>query len=359
MMCAFELISFVTSSTISSAFNGVDNIYLAMSIRFQNAMLDALALATLFKYGTKYPASDARVLPLKFRLIDYLTIGHNHVDDENDRDPSARIDEIKDRLCAFAETCVGRPGHVMAQILNPDFNRNLDAAMPGARTTVSRHFDERERVFLARLLIKDIDRRAFKMHCWNEYCGMPFVDNDPPPPCEFRLVSCTNKGCVAVFSYKYHDEHDAKCEYKPCPCPNDCGAYVPRCEVSAHVSDKCRMRQAFCPLSTFGCNTIVQAQDVACHLNDHADKHFTLVANRMMEYESVMKDMRSRIRLMEENNAQLARELKEATASYQSKENATSFAIDVNKLAKRLGALERKCESEFKQVQDDRRSHIK
>jgi hypothetical protein len=322
-------------------------------------MLDALALAILFKYGTKYPASDARLLPLKFRLIDYLTIGHNYGDDENDRDPSERMDEIKDRLCAFAETCVGRPGHAMAQILNPDFNRNLEAAMLDARATVSRHFDERERACLARLLIKDVDRRAFKMHCWNEYCGMPFVDDDPPPPCEFRLVSCSNKGCVAVFSYKYRDEHDAECEYKPCPCPNDCGADIPRCEMNAHVRDKCSFRQTACPLSTFGCNTIVHAQDVACHLNDHADKHFTLVANRMTEYESVMKDMRSRIRVLEENNARLERELKEAIASFQSKENAKSLVIDVNKLAKRLRALEGKCQSEFKQVQNDRRNHIK
>ncbi len=53
-------------------------------------------------------------------------------------------------------------------------------------------------------------------------------------------------------------------------------------EVCAHVRDDCSLRQAECPLSMFGCKTIVRAQDVACHLNDHTDEHFTLVAKCMM-----------------------------------------------------------------------------
>jgi hypothetical protein len=109
----------------------------------------------------------------------------------------------------------------------------------------------------------------------------------------------------------------------------------------------------------FGCDAVVRAQDVACHLNDRADKHFALVANRMIEYESVMKDMSSRIRLLEEKNDRLERELRGAVASMQSKEHAKSLSNDVNKLAKRLGALEGTCQSEFKKIQNDRRNQRK
>ena len=109
----------------------------------------------------------------------------------------------------------------------------------------------------------------------------------------------------------------------------------------------------------FGCKTIVRAQDVACHLNDHADEHFTWVAKRMMEYESVMKDMISRIRLLEEKNDRLERELRGVAASMQSKEHAKSLSNDVNKLTKRLGALEGTCQTEFKKIQNDRRNQRK
>ncbi len=180
-----------------------------------------------------------------------------------------------------------------------------------------------------------------------------------PPPCEFCTIPCPNRGCVAAFSFRHHAEHDAACPHKLCPCPNNCGADVPRCEVGVHVRDKCSLRKAVCPLSMFGCNTIVRAQDVACHLNNHADKHFTLVANRMMEYESVMKDMSSRIRLLEEKNDRLERELRNATASMQSKEQAKSLSKEVNKLAKRLEALEGTCQSEFKNLQKDKQNQRK
>jgi len=339
-------------------------------------MLDALALAALFAHGTKNPVSDAQALSLKFRLVDSLSIGDNdrrreEDDDEDDdddeegrMDPRSRIDGVRDNLCKFAETCVGRPGH-LAHLFDPDVDRNLDAAMPRIREAMSRHLDARERTCLARLIVRDVDRRSFEMHCRNECCGAPFVDDDgddptpAPPPCEFRTIACPNLGCVAAFSFRHAADHDAACPHKLCPCPNDCGADVPRREVGQHVRDECSLRQAECPLSMFGCNAIVRAQDVACHLNDNADGHFTLVANRMMEYESVMKDMNSRIRLLEEKNDRLERELRGVAASVQSKENAKRLSNDVNKLAKRLGALEGTCQSEFKKIQNDRRNRQK
>ena len=338
-------------------------------------MLDALALAALFAHGTKNPVlSDAQALPLKFSLIDSLSIGkdndrHRREDDEDDdeeeegrMDPRSRIDDVKDSLCKFAETCVGGPGH-LAHLFDPDVDRNLYAAMPRAREAMSRHFDERERACLARLVVRDVDRNSFAMHCRNECCGAPFVDDgdDDPrsPPCEFRTIACPNVGCVASFSFRHAAEHDAACPHRLCPCPNNCGTDVPRREVCAHVRDDCSLRQAECPLSMFGCKTIVRAQDVACHLNDHADEHFTWVAKRMMEYESVMKDMISRIRLLEEKNDRLERELGGVAASMQSKEHAKSLSNDVNKLTKRLGALEGTCQTEFKKIQNDRRNQRK
>jgi len=332
-----------------------------------SAMLDALALATLFAHGPKNNITYAQVLPLKSKLIDSLSIGDNCSYDtqSDDYDPWADIHKVKDRLCTFAETCVGKPGPLM-HLLNPDVN--LVSAMPGQRKVVARYLNEQERLNLARLLVKDVDRYSYKMHCRNGSCACVMreangsshdEDEDNQPSCEFRLIPCPNTNCNATFSYKHRTQHDDECGFKLLPCPSGCGATVPRNEVHIHVRDRCSLRQAECPLSIVGCTAIVQAQDVACHLNNHADKHLMLVASRMMEYQSFMKDMNDRIRLLEEKNGQLERELKRTTLQSQSKNEAKAISGDVKKLTKRIGTLESTCRTEFKKVEYDRRNHGK
>lgn len=336
-------------------------------------MLDALALATLFAHGAKkgLTLTDAQALPLKSKLINTLSIGHycNNDFQSEDYDPSVDIYKIKDRLCSFAETCVGKPGPLM-HLFNPDVDQNLVAAMPNRRKVMERYFNEKERVNLARLLIKDVDRFSYKMHCRIESCTCAMKatngnsdhdggGEDDAHSCEFRLVLCPNENCSAEFSYKHRSEHDDECGYKPLPCPSGCGAIIPRNEVHFHVRDKCSLRQAECPLAMFGCTAIVQAQDFSCHLNDHADKHFMLMANRMMEYQNVMKGMNARILALEEKNGQLERQLTLTAGQLQSKNDAKTVSNGMKKLTKRVGALESKCQTEFKKVEKDRRNQKK
>ena len=314
-----------------------------------HAMIDALALGVIYAHGTKTNTiSVAKVLPLKYKLIDSLTVGMNHKLDDvlEERDPIAHIKEIRERLFSFADTCVGKP----AKLFNPDFDKNVTATHGEMRGMVSSYFDERERKCYARLLIKDVDRHSFKMHCTNELCthGITEIQFDitDPPHCEFQFVSCRNKGCTATFSFKHFSKHDAECAYKLCSCPNGCGTNAPRCLVNDHVRDECSLRPSECPLKLLGCNAVVQARDIACHLSEHADKHFMLVSHRMMEYEFVMKDLRSRILLLEEKNAQLERDLKGNV----NKDDVKGMSTDLSKLTKRLVALEGLCKSEFKKI---------
>lgn len=320
-----------------------------------SAMLDALSLSTLFAYGvSKVSVNDAQVLPLKSKLIDALDIGNNcdNYNQREDYDPWIGINKVKDRLVSFAEKSVGRPGPLI-HLLNPDVDQNLMAAMPKRRKLISTYLTEQERLNLARLLVKDIDRYSYKMHCRNDSCECSVL------ACDFRIISCTNEGCNATFSFKHREQHDADCGYKLVPCPSGCGMDIPRNDVHVHVRDKCDLRAAECPLSSFGCTSIVRAQDVTSHLNDNADKHFMLVATRMMEYQTVMKDMSARIHTLEEKNAQLERELQRTTVQLQSKNEAKAISNDVKKLTKRLGTLEGTCRTEFKKVEYDRRNHKK
>ena len=294
-------------------------------------MLDALALATIFAFGPKSEPTSAQALPLKSKLIDSLSIGSNCSNDTRsaDQDPRADINSVKDRLCTFAEECVGKPG-ALSHLLNPGVN--FVAAMPDRRKLVAKFLSEQERLSLARLLVKDVDRYTYKMHCQSASCGEG--DNT----CEFRIITCPNKNCNATFSCKHSNRHDEECEFKLIPCPSGCGTLVERKVVHTHVRDHCSLRQAECPLSTFGCTAVVQAQDISTHLNSHADKHFMLMATRMKEYQDVFKEMNARMTQLEAKNNQLERELKRVMLQSQNRSEA-----DVKKLSKRIGTLENTC----------------
>ena len=83
----------------------------------------------------------------------------------------------------------------------------------------------------------------------------------------------------------------------------------------------------------------MQAQDVACQLNNHADKHLMLLASCMMEYQSFIKDLNDHICLVGEKNRQLERELKRTTLQSQSKNEAKAILGDVKKPTKKIGTL--------------------
>lgn len=333
----------------------------SLSLAKKGAMLDALALATLFAHGPKGNLTDAQVLPLKSKLIDSLSIGANcsyGATENDDYDPWEDLTKIKDRLCAFAETCVGRPGPV-AQLLNPDVHQNVINAMPARRREMVRYLNDRERTNLAQLLIKDADRYTFRFHCRYSSCACAGESNsdgdDEENLCEFRFIQCPNRNCNESFSFKHQAEHDEGCGFKCVPCPSECGERIPRNEMHIHVRDRCILRRAECPLSVVGCTATVRAGDIPAHLKDHADQHFVLIAHRMMEYQSVMKDMNARIRALEERNGRLERELQEATSQLQSKNDAKATLNNVKKLTKRLATMEAMCRKEFRKTEEDRK----
>jgi len=122
--------------------------------------------------------------------------------------------------------------------------------------------------------------------------------------------------------------------------------------MHVHVTTRCSLRQAECPLSIVGCTATVQAADVTKHLNQHADTHLMLLSTRMMEYQTLFKQYDSKIKILEEKNAKLERELARNTALLSTKNESNVISNDLKKVTKRLNALEKK-------VAHDRRSHTK
>lgn len=324
-----------------------------------DAMIDALSLASLFKYGPADPEkiTDAQVLPLKSKLIDTLCIGSNG---------AADIDNVKERLVNFAETSVGKPGPLM-HLLIPDVDQNIQTIQPLRKKAITKYFTEKERLALARLLIKDIDREAFELHCNKETCASTLYmspsrsnhGSKEEESCQFQYIECPNHKCQMQISKKYAEEHDEECGYKLLPCPSGCGMDVTRHDMHVHVTTRCNLRQAECPLSIVGCTAIVQAADVTRHLNQHADTHFMLLSARMQEYQSFFRQLDTKIKMLEEKNAKLERELARSNALLATKTESNTISNDLKKVTKRLNALESTCKAEFKKVEYDRRSHKK
>ena len=134
---------------------------------------------------------------------------------------------------------------------------------------------------------------------------------------------------------------------------------VARHDMHVHVTTRCNLRQAECPLSIVGCTAIVQAADVTRHLNQHADTHFMLLSARMQEYQSFFRQLDTKIKMLEEKNAKLEREVARSNALLATKTESNSISNDLKKVTKRLNALESTCKAEFKKVEYDRRSHKK
>jgi hypothetical protein len=333
-------------------------------------MLDALSLASLFLTGAAtVDCTDAKVIPLKAKLIDFLNIGSSCKHDVLLYDQNGHyntmpdIYRIKDRISTFAESIVGGPG-ALAHLFQPDVGKIMMDAMPGRKEIISEnYFPEEERDAFAKLLVRDVDRYAFQLHCQNENCTGINERNDTTEPqakeqprCEFRHMLCANLNCTEKFSLKYQTYHDEECGYKLLPCTNECGMEVPRNQMPIHIREKCVLRAAECPLACLGCNTVVRAQDVSRHLNETSDQHFMFVANRMMECQAMIKKLNGRIQVLEDKNAQLEMELRGRTAQVTTKKETDNIHNEVKKLTKRIGALEGTCRDEFRKVEQDRKN---
>jgi hypothetical protein len=318
-------------------------------------MLDSLALAALFAHGSTDRISDSQALEMKCKLIDALSIGDNcgydnarevglglgvHSDDFN-YNPRVDIERIKDRLCTFAETCVGKQHHGLL-VLHPenDVQQNIVTYIPSMRRVMSRCLGERERGILAQLLIKDIDRHSYEMHCSTDYCSQHGTNDDM---CKFRTVTCHNEGCDATFSFVHQIQHDKEdCQYIILPCPNDCGVGVRRKDIEIHVREECSLRPVTCPLCVIGCKDIVRARDVNQHLNDTTARHFRLIVNSMLENQNEVKCMKDYIRTLEEKNFRLEK-------------NVETMSSEMIMITKRLASLETTCRTKSEIMVEHRR----
>ena len=116
--------------------------------------------------------------------------------------------------------------------------------------------------------------------------------------CPNRDYTC--KHCGKKGTYAEHEitrVHDEVCDMKLLPCPNECGATIPRKNVDEHVQNECVYTVIPCKFQNIGCKIEMKREKMAAHEND--DKlHLDMALNAVVK----LQDANTKL---EENNRTL------------------------------------------------------
>ena len=134
--------------------------------------------------------------------------------------------------------------------------------------------------------------------------------------CRLREVEC--EYCHQRGRYEsIINGHYDQCLEIPIPCTNDCGKFVTRRTLQAHLENEC---SALCPFHRAGCSAIVAYKDLETHtascLNKYLPKAFLLLQKEMGSLKSQLqsvqeesKTQKSQLQLIREENKTLKGEL--------------------------------------------------
>jgi len=305
-------------------------------------MLEVLAISTLTK-APKAKLTDAIVLPLQTKLIQALGVASATKPLEPSTHKGAFSPTPLDRIMADLDK-FANPQKNVFKAASSKFGGKLDnltfrEALADRKESIAANcFPKEERDILAKLEIRYLDYPDFILHCNVEKCGAACVLYSP--------MECPHEKCGQIMSLKYWEEHvEALCDYKVVDCPKGCGDSVPRNRVQVHLMDVCPLRDAVCPFRSMGCLVNVLAKDVAAHLSgDGATSHLLLAANRMAEYEQVIRTMNESISKLQVENESLRK---------QAANNQQRVTNDIANFSQKIITLTKKMDSMTKSHNKD------
>ena len=98
------------------------------------------------------------------------------------------------------------------------------------------------------------------------------------PNRDYTCKHCGEKGTYAEIT-RVHDE---VCDMKLLPCPNECGATIPRKNIDEHVQNDCEYTVIPCKFQNIGCKREMKREKMAAHEND--DKlHLHMALNAVVK----------------------------------------------------------------------------
>ena len=98
------------------------------------------------------------------------------------------------------------------------------------------------------------------------------------PNRDYTCKHCGENGTYAEIT-RVHDE---VCDMKLLPCPNECGASIPRKNIGKHVQNECEYTMIPCKFQNIGCKIEMKREKMAAHEND--DKlHLDMALNAVIK----------------------------------------------------------------------------
>lgn len=153
------------------------------------------------------------------------------------------------------------------------------------------------REVVAKALLKRIDRRK-TCHCEMKFDSEKELA-EHQINCAFRPVSCSNKGCDAVYSATHAEAHDASCDYKLFPCYLECESSVQRKEMANHCATVCPMKKMKCPYHSVGCLHFMAQGLLESHCTEYMGEHLLETLQYVQNHEVTLGGHAQRILLVE------------------------------------------------------------
>lgn len=130
--------------------------------------------------------------------------------------------------------------------------------------------------------------------------------------CPSRLATCefckTHKDTLLMLK----SEHYALCSEFPVPCPNGCGAEIPRkdSKVWKHINEICPNTVLDCPFKYAGCKVQLSRREMPAHSsNDNLSEHLSMTKGRIQKLEEEAETMKRENETMNEENENLKEEI--------------------------------------------------
>ena len=219
------------------------------------------------------------------------------------------LTDLKSRLDAFVAESARGNSHGTSWLLSRA--RGTDATSsslepPAEKFLLVKERLEREEVWtksdrlaFAEVLINSCDKSGVA-HCLETFFRSEEAEQHRRIECKFRPVLCSNEGCTEMFSARAFEAHDKVCRFKPVACTRDCGHYIPRHLLAAHLADNCALRPVRCKFARHGCTATVTSSSLESHYRDACHHHLHLLENVVASQDSQLSEYDTRMcRLLE------------------------------------------------------------
>lgn len=140
-----------------------------------------------------------------------------------------------------------------------------------------------------------------RVQCLNDGCSATCLRKEMPnhlATCEFQEVSCIHPTCTFKTLRKDLAAHTTDCVRRPTACPNDCGHSEPFEEMVHHLQYHCMNQEVLCPLTPIGCSSqcggYVKRIDLQAHVAQPCNMMAFLqrAVERLKEQEETILELR-------------------------------------------------------------------